>query len=136
MKFRNVFLFGATAVLLAFSFVLFGCSDDLTDLTDFSVSVKYQITGDVGAVDSLTYKNALGDYIDLLNVVLPWEKTISVVADSGDFYEAYVTATVNQDCELVAKIFLENNQIHSSTSSFEAPVTVTAKAKIIFNTNL
>jgi len=84
--------------VLAFS----GCTDKETEHT---YNVKYVITGDVSAADSIAYINETNDVTIINNVPLPWTKTLTIksffgVGFNGDCSSGTLTASIYIDDKL------------------------------------
>ena len=80
-------------------------------------TVKFEITGPQTIADIVVYTNETGNFDQLSNVPIPWEKTITVQGRKGLFCDATIFSAVDSGLTYTAKIFVDGREIASSNSS-------------------
>jgi len=130
---NKVFWIGIISIMLAFGFMVIGCSNDTTGGSSGpkTVTIKYQLTGTVATVNSITYKNSTGGNDTLNNVTLPWENSFSVKIEKGSGYYATISSTSYTGGSLTAKIFVDGSEKKSVNSSGDGYFSVTAVEPIM-----
>jgi len=133
---NKAFFAGFVGIMLAFGIMVIGCSNDITggggttggggvSSGPKTVTIKYQLTGTVATVNSITYKNSTGGNDTLNNVTLPWEKSFSVTIEKGSGYTATISSS-STGSSLTAKIFVDGSEKKSVNSSGDGYFTVVA----------
>ena len=131
---RRIGLIEMISIMLVLGIMGVGCSNGTTGGGSGTtggasgpkiVTIKYQLTGTVATVSSLSYKNSTGGDDRFNNVTLPWEKTLSVTIEKNQVFYATLSAS-NTGGSLTAKIFVNGTEVESVNSSGDSYFNVVA----------
>ena len=140
---NKLFFAGFTGIILVFGIIAIACNTGTSsggsnfggtggNSGSKTVTIKYQLTGDLETVNTITYKNSTGGTNTLNNVTLPWVESFPITIKAGSIYTATISGSSYTGGSLTAKIFVNGNEEKSVTSSGDGYFIVTA-AEIISN---
>jgi hypothetical protein len=118
----------ALSVLLT-GILVMGCSAPAKPIT---VTIKYQLTGSMEAVNRIEYKNETGGSKELRNVSLPWETSFSVTIEPDKYYYASLYGSSGRSGTLTAKLFVDGKEEELKTGESEGSASVRVD-KFIYN---
>ena len=122
------------SVIFVFGIIVYGCGDSGGGSGSGgpkTVTVKYQLSGTVTTVNSITYKNSTGGNDTLNNVTLPWETSFSLTIEKGSGYYATISSSSYTGGNLTAKIFIDGTEVKSVESSGDGYFSVVAVESIM-----